>query len=143
MADDRPMAEQLTAPTGGFESAIVVPIINAQNFELKSSLINLVQNRIFRGRNEMNEMKNMMKALVPTPAPIKAVEERKPSRPKEKVLPEHQDIQPPVIKKSHDPVKPVSSPISPELSSAQVNNSPSSKEPSKKTRLPYPSRGRA
>ncbi|GJW64470.1 hypothetical protein Tco_0116354 [Tanacetum coccineum] len=27
-------------------------------------------------RNEMNEMKNMMKALVPTPIPIKAVEER-------------------------------------------------------------------
>ncbi|GJW70717.1 reverse transcriptase domain-containing protein [Tanacetum coccineum] len=27
-------------------------------------------------RNEMNEMKNMMKALVPTPAPIKAVEEK-------------------------------------------------------------------
>ncbi|GJW72719.1 hypothetical protein Tco_0132089 [Tanacetum coccineum] len=174
MADDRPMAEQLQAPTGGFESAIVVPPINAQNFELKSSLINLVQNRIFRGgndeephahirhfesitnnqsyndqdslnslpvdiflyikspteglqiienkakvrcsrnavmrvstnappssstssssnfefqqmaaaledkmtltfRNEMNEMKNMMKALVPTPVPIKAVEER-------------------------------------------------------------------
>ncbi|GJT30104.1 reverse transcriptase domain-containing protein [Tanacetum coccineum] len=110
MADDRPMAEQLQAPTGGFESAIVVPLINAQNFELKSSLINLVQNRIFRGvstnappssstssssnfefqqmaaaledkmtltfRNEMNEMKNMMKALVPTPTPIKAVEER-------------------------------------------------------------------
>ncbi|GJR97676.1 reverse transcriptase domain-containing protein [Tanacetum coccineum] len=49
MADDRPMAEQLQAPTGGFESAIVVPPINAQNFELKSSLINLVQNRIFRG----------------------------------------------------------------------------------------------
>ncbi|GJW07802.1 hypothetical protein Tco_1570225 [Tanacetum coccineum] len=41
--------EQLQAPTGGFESAIVVPPINAQNFELKSSLINLVQNRIFRG----------------------------------------------------------------------------------------------
>ncbi|GJX86950.1 reverse transcriptase domain-containing protein [Tanacetum coccineum] len=52
MADDRPMAEQLQAPTGGFESAIVVPIINAQNFELKSSLINLVQNRIFRGGND-------------------------------------------------------------------------------------------
>ncbi|GJZ19341.1 hypothetical protein Tco_0555931 [Tanacetum coccineum] len=143
MADDRPMAEQLQAPTGGFESAIVVPIINAQNFELKSSLINLVifssKNRIFRGgndeephahirhfesitnnqrypdvpnttiklllfpfsldgvaktwldkeppnsiltwddlvsKNELNEMKNMMKALVPNPAPIKAVEER-------------------------------------------------------------------
>ncbi|GJX91284.1 reverse transcriptase domain-containing protein [Tanacetum coccineum] len=52
MADDRPMAEQLQAPTGGFESAIVVPLINAQNFELKSSLINLVQNRIFRGGND-------------------------------------------------------------------------------------------
>ncbi|GJS82102.1 reverse transcriptase domain-containing protein [Tanacetum coccineum] len=36
-------------PTGGFDSAIVVPPINANNFELKSSLINLVQNRIFRG----------------------------------------------------------------------------------------------
>ncbi|GJU37991.1 hypothetical protein Tco_1186345 [Tanacetum coccineum] len=34
----------------------------------------------------------------------------------------------------------VSSPISPEPSSAQVDNSPSSNEPSKKNRLPYPSR---
>ncbi|GJR11093.1 reverse transcriptase domain-containing protein [Tanacetum coccineum] len=42
-------------------------------------------------------------------------------------------IQPPVIKKSHDPVKPVSSPISSELSFAQVDNSLPSKEPSKKT----------
>ncbi|GKA98261.1 hypothetical protein Tco_0826198, partial [Tanacetum coccineum] len=49
-------------------------------------------------------------------------------------------IQPPVIQKSHDPVKQVSSPISPELSSAQVDNSPPSKEPSKKTHLPYPQR---
>ncbi|GJU74305.1 reverse transcriptase domain-containing protein [Tanacetum coccineum] len=59
---------------------------------------------------------------------------------KDKVLPSTKDIQPPVIQKSHDPVKPVSSPISPEPSSAQVDNSPPSKEPSKKTRLPYPSR---
>ncbi|GJW77680.1 hypothetical protein Tco_0139362 [Tanacetum coccineum] len=29
-----------------------------------------------RDQNELNEMKNMMKSLVPTPAPIKAVEER-------------------------------------------------------------------
>ncbi|GJV87089.1 reverse transcriptase domain-containing protein [Tanacetum coccineum] len=43
-----PMADT-SALTGGFESAIFVPLINAQNFELKSSLINLVQNRIFRG----------------------------------------------------------------------------------------------
>ncbi|GJY32640.1 reverse transcriptase domain-containing protein [Tanacetum coccineum] len=62
MADDRPMAEQLQAPTGGFESAIVVPIINAQNFELKSSLINLVQNRIFRGA--FNEAWERFKGLL-------------------------------------------------------------------------------
>ncbi|GKB12904.1 reverse transcriptase domain-containing protein [Tanacetum coccineum] len=59
---------------------------------------------------------------------------------KDKVLPSTKDIQPPVIQKSQDPVKPVSSPISPEPSSAQVDNSPPSKEPSKKTKLPYPSR---
>ncbi|GJT41843.1 hypothetical protein Tco_0941708 [Tanacetum coccineum] len=59
---------------------------------------------------------------------------------KDKVLPSTQDIQPPVIQKSQDPVKPVSSPISPEPSSAQVDNSPPSKEPSKETKLPYPSR---
>ncbi|GJZ91714.1 hypothetical protein Tco_0663779 [Tanacetum coccineum] len=59
---------------------------------------------------------------------------------KDKVLPSTKNIQPPVIQKSHDPVNPVSSPISPEPSSAQVNNSPSSKESSKETRLPYPSR---
>ncbi|GKD01939.1 reverse transcriptase domain-containing protein [Tanacetum coccineum] len=39
-------------PMTDLESAIVVPPINAQNFELKSSLINLVQNRIFRGGND-------------------------------------------------------------------------------------------
>ncbi|GJX54005.1 hypothetical protein Tco_0282374 [Tanacetum coccineum] len=39
--------------------------------------------------------------------------------------------------------EPVSSPISPESSSAQVNNSPPSKEPSKKTHLPYPQRMKA
>ncbi|GKG40673.1 hypothetical protein Tco_0469885, partial [Tanacetum coccineum] len=44
------------------------------------------------------------------------------------------------LQKSHDPVKPVGSPISPEPSSPQVDNSPPSKEPSKKTKLPYPSR---
>ncbi|GJS11319.1 hypothetical protein Tco_0368115 [Tanacetum coccineum] len=60
---------------------------------------------------------------------------------KDKVLPSTKDIQPPVIQKSQDPVKPVSSPISPEPSSAQVDNSPPSKESSKKNRLPYPFNG--
>ncbi|GJW30657.1 hypothetical protein Tco_0047532 [Tanacetum coccineum] len=59
---------------------------------------------------------------------------------KDKVLPSTKNIQPPVIQKSHDPVKPVSSPNSPEPSSAQVDNSPLSKESSRETKLPYPSR---
>ncbi|GJW32893.1 reverse transcriptase domain-containing protein [Tanacetum coccineum] len=80
----------------------------------------------------------------PIPPPLydenESLTEKETEVTKDKVLPSTKDIQPPVIQKSHDPVKPVSSPISPEPSSAQVNNSPPSKEPSKETHLPYPSR---
>ncbi|GJZ00778.1 reverse transcriptase domain-containing protein [Tanacetum coccineum] len=44
MADNRTMAQMLQAPIEGYEDAIVVPPINANNFELKQTLINLVQN---------------------------------------------------------------------------------------------------
>ncbi|GJU28510.1 hypothetical protein Tco_1167131 [Tanacetum coccineum] len=44
MADNRTMAQMLQAPIEGYEDAIVVPPINANNFELKQHLINLVQN---------------------------------------------------------------------------------------------------
>nr|GEZ82005.1 putative ribonuclease H-like domain-containing protein [Tanacetum cinerariifolium] len=44
MADNRTMAELLQAPTDGYEDAIVIPEIAANNFELKHGLINLVQN---------------------------------------------------------------------------------------------------
>nr|GEV28308.1 reverse transcriptase domain-containing protein [Tanacetum cinerariifolium] len=37
------MAQMLQAPIEGYEDAIVVPLINANNFELKQTLINLVQ----------------------------------------------------------------------------------------------------
>nr|GEZ76374.1 reverse transcriptase domain-containing protein [Tanacetum cinerariifolium] len=47
MADNRTMAELLQAPTEGFEEAIVIPEITANNFELKHGLINLVQNKQF------------------------------------------------------------------------------------------------
>nr|GEV49175.1 reverse transcriptase domain-containing protein [Tanacetum cinerariifolium] len=47
MADNRTMAELLQAPTGGYEDAIVIPEIAANNFELKHGLINLVQNKQF------------------------------------------------------------------------------------------------
>ena len=42
MADTRTMAELLQAPTEGFENAIVIPPSQADNFELKPSLITLV-----------------------------------------------------------------------------------------------------
>nr|GEY24971.1 hypothetical protein [Tanacetum cinerariifolium] len=41
--DNRTMAQMLQAPIEGYEDAIVVPPINANNFELKQTLINLVQ----------------------------------------------------------------------------------------------------
>nr|GEU90553.1 reverse transcriptase domain-containing protein [Tanacetum cinerariifolium] len=41
MADNRTMAELLQAPTEGYEDAIVIPEIAANNFELKHGLINL------------------------------------------------------------------------------------------------------
>ncbi|GJX73450.1 reverse transcriptase domain-containing protein [Tanacetum coccineum] len=47
MADDRTMAQMLQAPIEGYEDAIVVPPINANNFELKQPLINLVQSNKF------------------------------------------------------------------------------------------------
>ncbi|GJS01018.1 hypothetical protein Tco_0317526 [Tanacetum coccineum] len=43
MADNRTMAQMLQAPIKGYEDAIVVPLINANNFKLKQTLINLVQ----------------------------------------------------------------------------------------------------
>nr|GFA54113.1 reverse transcriptase domain-containing protein [Tanacetum cinerariifolium] len=42
MADNRTMAQMLQAPLEGYEDAIVVPPINANNFELKQMLINLL-----------------------------------------------------------------------------------------------------
>nr|GEY82629.1 DNA-directed DNA polymerase [Tanacetum cinerariifolium] len=47
MADNRTMAKLLQAPTKGYEDAIVIPEITANNFELKHGLINLVQNKQF------------------------------------------------------------------------------------------------
>nr|GEY59806.1 hypothetical protein [Tanacetum cinerariifolium] len=47
MADNRTMAELLQAPTEGYENAIVILEIAANNFELKHGLINLVQNKQF------------------------------------------------------------------------------------------------
>nr|GEX25223.1 hypothetical protein [Tanacetum cinerariifolium] len=47
MVDQRTMAQLLQAPTEGYEDAIVVPEITADNFELKHGLLTLVQNKQF------------------------------------------------------------------------------------------------
>nr|GEV15501.1 retrovirus-related Pol polyprotein from transposon TNT 1-94 [Tanacetum cinerariifolium] len=47
MADNQTMAELLQAPTEGYEDAIVILEIAANNFELKHGLINLVQSKQF------------------------------------------------------------------------------------------------
>nr|GEX78419.1 hypothetical protein [Tanacetum cinerariifolium] len=52
MADDRTMAQMLQAPIEGYKDAIVVPPINANNFELKQTLINLLQSNQFTGRQD-------------------------------------------------------------------------------------------
>ncbi|GJY63529.1 reverse transcriptase domain-containing protein [Tanacetum coccineum] len=51
MANNRTMAQILQAPIEGYEDAIVVPPINANNFELKQPLINLVQSNKFTDNN--------------------------------------------------------------------------------------------
>ncbi|GJW73552.1 reverse transcriptase domain-containing protein [Tanacetum coccineum] len=52
MADNRTMAQLLEEPTEGYEDAIVVPKITANNFEIKHGLLNLVQNKQFFGHDK-------------------------------------------------------------------------------------------
>nr|GEY15560.1 reverse transcriptase domain-containing protein [Tanacetum cinerariifolium] len=52
MADQRTMAQLLQARTEGYEDAIVVPAITADNFELKHCLLTLVQNKQFFGHDK-------------------------------------------------------------------------------------------
>nr|GEZ71377.1 hypothetical protein [Tanacetum cinerariifolium] len=44
----------LQAPIEGYEDAIVIPQINASNFKLKQTLINLVQSNQFMGRQDLH-----------------------------------------------------------------------------------------
>nr|GEZ52552.1 reverse transcriptase domain-containing protein [Tanacetum cinerariifolium] len=52
MADNRTMAQILQAPIEGYEDEIVVPPVNANNFELNQTLINLVQSNQFTRRQD-------------------------------------------------------------------------------------------
>nr|GFB23310.1 reverse transcriptase domain-containing protein [Tanacetum cinerariifolium] len=52
MADNHTMAQMLQAPIEGYEDAIIIPPINANNFKLNQTLINLVQSNQFTGRQD-------------------------------------------------------------------------------------------
>nr|GEU97289.1 putative reverse transcriptase domain-containing protein [Tanacetum cinerariifolium] len=82
MADNRTMAELLQAPTEGYEEAIVIPEIAANNFELKHGLINLSKSKVRQSRakaviakvstssstpsisSDVAELKDMVRALL-------------------------------------------------------------------------------
>nr|GFB79477.1 reverse transcriptase domain-containing protein [Tanacetum cinerariifolium] len=52
MADQRTMAQFLQAPTEGYEDAIFILAITADNFKLKHGLLTLVQNKNFFGHDK-------------------------------------------------------------------------------------------
>nr|GEU87890.1 DNA-directed DNA polymerase [Tanacetum cinerariifolium] len=54
MADNRTMEEQLQAPTEGYVEAIVIPKINADHFEIKTNLLQLVQANPYHGFEREN-----------------------------------------------------------------------------------------
>nr|GEV69990.1 reverse transcriptase domain-containing protein, chloroplastic [Tanacetum cinerariifolium] len=88
MADQRTMAELLRAPTEGYAEAIVVPLILAEQFELKHSLINMMTSEQFFRLKKENPHDHIRCAVTttmtailkqfqatPPPASVKAVEE--------------------------------------------------------------------
>nr|GFA35693.1 putative ribonuclease H-like domain-containing protein [Tanacetum cinerariifolium] len=66
MADNRTMAQMLQALIEGYEDAIVVPQINANNFNLKQTLINLVQSNQFTGRQDPHNHLRFFKKVTST-----------------------------------------------------------------------------
>nr|GEV17218.1 reverse transcriptase domain-containing protein [Tanacetum cinerariifolium] len=54
MADNRTIEEMLQAPTEGYGDAIVVPDILAENFEIKTGLLSLIQANQFHGFESNN-----------------------------------------------------------------------------------------
>ncbi|GJZ03191.1 reverse transcriptase domain-containing protein [Tanacetum coccineum] len=93
---ERTMEELLRAPTEGYGEAIVLPEINADHFEIKTNLLQLVQaiptpppdalnlienkssktdERIDKLADQLSTLVEIISKKVVTPAPVKAVEE--------------------------------------------------------------------
>ncbi|GJT04010.1 reverse transcriptase domain-containing protein [Tanacetum coccineum] len=68
-ADNRTIEELLQAPTEGYREAIVIPEINADHFEIKTNLLQLVQANPFHGferenpHTHINNFKRITSAL--------------------------------------------------------------------------------
>nr|GEZ99120.1 hypothetical protein [Tanacetum cinerariifolium] len=91
MADNRTIEELLQAPTEGYGEAIVIPEINADHFEIKTNLLQLVQanpmnttsrenasktdGRIDKLADQISTLVDIFAKKVVTPASVKAVEE--------------------------------------------------------------------
>nr|GEX83217.1 hypothetical protein [Tanacetum cinerariifolium] len=73
MVDQRTMAELLRATIEGYAEAIVVPLILAEQFELKHSLINMMTSDQFFGLEKYNPHDHIR--CNPPPASVKVVEE--------------------------------------------------------------------
>nr|GFA49765.1 reverse transcriptase domain-containing protein [Tanacetum cinerariifolium]GFA49794.1 reverse transcriptase domain-containing protein [Tanacetum cinerariifolium] len=73
MADKRTMAQMLQAPIEGYEDEIVVPPINANNFELKQTLISLVQsNQFTAGGNFLDKIPREWFSIIESKSKIAA-----------------------------------------------------------------------
>nr|GEV10877.1 reverse transcriptase domain-containing protein [Tanacetum cinerariifolium] len=68
MADNHTMEELLQAPTEGYEEAIVIPEINADHFEIKTNLLQLVQANSYHGfeRENLHTYINNFKRITST-----------------------------------------------------------------------------
>nr|GEY63397.1 reverse transcriptase domain-containing protein [Tanacetum cinerariifolium] len=85
MAGNRTMEELLQAPTEGYGEAIVIPEINADHFEIKTNLLQLVQgnpdnasksdDRIDKLADQISTFVDIFAKKVVAPASVKAVEE--------------------------------------------------------------------
>ncbi|GKD01571.1 hypothetical protein Tco_1171845 [Tanacetum coccineum] len=116
MDDTRTMAQLLEAPTVGYEDAIVVPEITADNFELKHSLLTLVQNKQFFGHDKEDphahiryfnkitstmKFPNVLRPTIPTTSSPPKVVKRESEVTKDTMLPTNngstKDVQPPIV----------------------------------------------
>nr|GEZ13090.1 reverse transcriptase domain-containing protein [Tanacetum cinerariifolium] len=155
MDDNRTMAQMLQAPIEGYEDAIVVPPINANNFELKQTLINLVQSNQFTGeartwldkepphsiltwedlvsnntipnpKGEAKEITTRSGISYDGPPILPPGVEKESEATKDTELPSTEDIQPPSVQVQEKDEEPI--------------EKPSVVIPKSKANLPYPSR---